>query len=158
MNSRFFSLQASIVTLLCGLSMTCTSCRREQGQVEVEKGPAAVIAPELLANNLGDFRARSIRARPNSPIHWQPWTESLERAKAARRLVFCVIAMPQQPAFQDVLAALSEDAGAVAAINDNYVPILVDGDASREMGILTADLCAEIKRPLQLPLVRLDDL
>ena len=61
--------------------------------------------------------------------------------------------MPQQPGFQKVLAALGRrSATVVATINDHYVPILIDGDASREIGLLTADLCAEIKRRLQLPL------
>lgn len=117
------------------------------------KGPPVVITPELEKNALGTLPGAVYRSQSASPIHWQPWTKvSLDRAKDARRLVFCVIAMPQQPGFQKVLAALEKDAAVVAAINDNYVPILVDGDASRELGILTADLCAEIKHPLQLPL------
>jgi uncharacterized protein YyaL (SSP411 family) len=60
--------------------------------------------------------------------------------------------MPQQPGFQGVLAALAGDPEIVEAIHKHYVPVLIDGDASREIGLLTADLCAEIKRPLQLPL------
>ncbi|MEY3896418.1 MAG: hypothetical protein RLZZ214_1938, partial [Verrucomicrobiota bacterium] len=93
------------------------------------------------------------RSQAGSPIHWQPWTqETLGRAKTAGRLVFAVVAMPQQPGFQSVLATLAADPDLVAAINDTYVPVLVDGDAAREIGLLTADLCAEIKRGLQLPL------
>lgn len=112
-----------------------------------------VIAPELQSNGLGGLPGALYHSQANSPIHWQPWTStSLDRAKAARRLVFCVIAMPQQPGFLEILKTLDSDASTVEAINDHYVPILVDGDASREMGLLTADLCAEIKRPLQLPL------
>lgn len=93
------------------------------------------------------------RNQADSPIHWQPWIKaSLARAKEAQRLVFVVIALPQQAGFQKVLATLARDPAVVAAINEHYVPILIDGDAAREMGLLTADLCAEIKRPLQLPL------
>ncbi len=76
----------------------------------------------------------------------------MSRAKSAHRLVFAVIAMPQLPGFQTVLEALAKDPALVSAINDQYVPVLVDGDASREMGLLAADLCAEIKRGLQMPL------
>ena len=32
----------------------------------------------------------------------------------------------------------------VASDQRHYVPVLIDGDASREIGLLTADLCAEI--------------
>ncbi|MEO8615157.1 MAG: DUF255 domain-containing protein, partial [Luteolibacter sp.] len=101
----------------------------------------------------GSLPGAVYRSQATSPIHWQPWTkESLARAKAANRLVFGVIAVPEQPGFQSVLASLAAAPDAVAVINQNYVPVLIDGDASREMGLLTADLCSEIKRSLQLPL------
>jgi uncharacterized protein YyaL (SSP411 family) len=61
--------------------------------------------------------------------------------------------MPQQPGFQTILAELAKDPSLVSLINGSYVPVLVDGDGSREIGLLTADLCSEIKRPLQLPLL-----
>jgi uncharacterized protein YyaL (SSP411 family) len=138
---------------LCGMALASGSCRKGKTGAEKTEVPTAVIAPELQSVGVGALPGAVYRSQAQSTIHWQPWTkESLERAKAANRLVFCVIAMPQQPGFQKVLESLANDPGAVAAINDHYVPVLVDGDASREMGLLTADLCAEIKRPLQLPL------
>ncbi len=113
-----------------------------------------VVAPELQSNGLAALPGALYQSQIGSPIHWQPWTKaSLEKGRAARRLVFCVVALPQQPGFLKVLSALGNDPATVEAINSNYVPILVDGDASREMGLLTADLCAEINRPLQLPLM-----
>lgn len=115
---------------------------------------AVVVAPELLVNDLGSLPGAVYQSQINSPIHWQQWTQkTFERAKAANRLIFCVVAMPQQPGFQAVLSALAEDPELVSSMNEEYVPVLVDGDASREIGLLTADLCAEIKRPLQLPLL-----
>ena len=112
-----------------------------------------VVAPELGANNLGTFPGAVYRSQAGSPIHWQPWTrETMDRAKAAKRLVFAVIAMPQQPGFQSVLSALASDPALVSELNGNYVSVLIDGDAAREIGLLTGDLCSEIKRPLQLPL------
>jgi uncharacterized protein YyaL (SSP411 family) len=108
---------------------------------------------ELLSNGLGTLPGAVYRNQAGSPIHWQPWTrETMKRAKTAGRLVFVVVAMPQQPGFQSVLATLADDSDLVTAINETYVPVLVDGDAAREIGLLTADLCAEIKRGLQLPL------
>ena len=128
-------------------------CRKGKVEVSQTSAPLVSVAPELASNSLGTLPGAVYRSQANSPIHWQPWTqETLGRAKAANRLVFAVIAMPQQPGFQKVLAALANDPALVAIINDRYVPVLIDGDASREIGLLTGDLCAEIKRGLQLPL------
>jgi uncharacterized protein YyaL (SSP411 family) len=111
------------------------------------------MAPELQQNGLADLPGAVSRSQADSAIRWQPWTKAtLEHARDAKRLVFCVIAMPQQPGFQKTLAALERDATVLEDIHTHYVPVLVDGDASREMGLLTADLCAEIQRPLNLPL------
>ncbi len=139
--------------ILCGLMLGTSGCRKEKPVAGNDLKPAVVIAPELDSNGLGNLPGAVYRTQVESPIHWQPWTrQSLERAEAANRLVFAVIAMPQQPGFQNVLASLAADPALVSAINENYVPVLVDGDASREMGLLTADLCSEIKMGLRLPL------
>ncbi len=141
--------------LLAGLVFGTTGCRKLKsvGEPETVALIPAVVAPELEMNGLGGLPGAVYRSQAGSSIHWQPWTrETMDRAKAANRLVFAVVAMPQQPGFQGVLAALESDQTLVSALNDNYVPVLVDGDAAREIGLLTADLCAEIKRPLQLPL------
>ncbi len=114
---------------------------------------ATVVAPELEKNRVSELPGPVYQSQASSPIHWQPWTqESMDRAAAANRLVFAVIAMPQQKGFRTVLSALAEDPKVVSVINESYVPILIDGDASREMGLLTADLCSEIKSGVQLPL------
>jgi uncharacterized protein YyaL (SSP411 family) len=144
----------SLVMALCGLTLVCGACRKGRNANEPDAVAAAVVAPELLANGLRMLPGAVYHNQADSAIHWQPWVKaSLERAKDARRLLFCVIAMPQQAGFQKVLTALARDPAVVEAINGHYVPILIDGDATREMGLLTADLCAEIKRPLQLPLL-----
>lgn len=139
---------------LCGvLLMVLGSCRKKRTGVDDVPKPQTMIAPELRSNTIGSLPGAVYHTQIDSPIHWQPWTpETMNRAKAANRLVFVVIAMPQQPQFQSVLSSLAANPALIASINDNYVPVLIDGDASREIGLLTADLCAEIKRGLQLPL------
>ena len=141
-----------IATLFCGLVLINGSCR--SGKRDNNKNASlAVISPELQRNALGGLPGALYHSQADSPIHWQPWTKaSMEHAKSSRRLVFCVVAMPQQTGFLKVLNALVSSPDTVAAINEFYVPILVDGDAAREMGVLSAELCAEIRRPLQLPL------
>ena len=155
MNFRLPFGSPAVVILLAGLTLGTIGCRKLKGSGEsgVAKPAQAVVASELGMNGLGDLPGAIYRSEAGSAIHWQPWTrETMDRAKAANRLVFVVIAMPQQPGFQGILAALASDQALVSAVNDTYVPVLVDGDAAREIGLLTADLCAEIKRPLQLPL------
>ena len=73
-------------------------------------------------------------------------------AKKSRRLMFVVIEIPQMHSHPGVLAQLASDPSVVSDINASYVPVLVDGDAVRELGILTADLCSEIRSGLKLPL------
>ncbi|MEO5716162.1 MAG: DUF255 domain-containing protein [Luteolibacter sp.] len=153
MNSKFPFGSAIPAMTLCSLLLATTACRKGKPVTEEVPKKPVVIAAELRTNTVGMLPSAVYRSQARSPIHWQPWTkESLDRAKAANRLVFGVIAMPQQPAFQSVLASLAADPALVSAINDNYVPVLIDADASREIGLLTGDLCSEIKRGLQLPL------
>jgi uncharacterized protein YyaL (SSP411 family) len=153
MNFRILSGSAAFATVLCGLVLGTAGCRKGSGETQESAGPAPVVAGELRSNGLGQLPGAVYRSQAGSPINWQAWTkETMARAKAANRLVFAVIAMPQQPGFQGVLKTLAGDPALVYAINQYYVPVLIDGDASREVGLLSADLCAEIKRGLQLPL------
>lgn len=139
--------------LLVGLIVGTGACRRAKNEAGEHTAVPSVMASELKSNGLATLPGAVYHSQANSAIHWQPWTrETLDRAKDANRLVFGVIAMPQQPGFQSVLEALAKDPELVSAINETYVPVLIDGDASREIGLLTADLCAEIRRGLQLPL------
>lgn len=105
-------------------------------------------------NSLGDLPGPVYSSQAASPIHWQPWSKaSLEMAHNSQRLVLAVIAMPQQPSFLEILQELSSDMPTVELINSTYVPILIDGDAIRELGIISGELCAEIGKDLQLPLL-----
>lgn len=154
MNSRFPLVRLAVLAVLCGLAFMSVSCGKRRELAGRADAPAAALAPELLTNQLGTVPGAIYQSQTLSPIHWQPWTrETMERARAAKRLLFCVIAIPQQPDFQKVLAELTSDPDVVQKINGTYVPVLIDGDAAREMGVLTSDLCAEIKRGLNLPLL-----
>lgn len=127
-------------------------CRRDSPvpEPEPERVPAP---PALLTNNLGQLPGAVYRHAAESPIRWQPWMpDTLELASAANRMLFAIITMPQQPGFAATLEALENDRQIVATLNDFYVPVLIDGDSVREIGLITADLCAEINHPLVLPL------
>ncbi len=128
-----------------------------------EKEADAELPPEIfgdMGSSVADENALKglpgiiYSAAESSPIHWQPWQkESMEMAERSQRLMLVVIAIPQQPSYARILADLAADPKTVDEINRNYVPILVDGDSVRELGILTAYLCGEIGSRVQLPLM-----
>lgn len=111
------------------------------------------VLPELMQrNNVGPLPGSVHQQAADSPIHWQPWTrESLQYAQASERMIFAMVAMPQAPGFVESLDALAADPHLVETINSTYLPVLIDGDAAREIGILTADLASEIKQNVSLP-------
>ena len=143
--------------LFCLLVIVCSSsCRRSDRDDRVgDEGEQRSInvAHQLQTNGLSSYPGALYQSQASSPIHWQPWTkETIDRAKEANRLLFCVIAMPQVWSSKKVLNSLSANRSLVSMINDNYVPVLIDGDASREIGLLAPDLCMQIQRPVQFPL------
>ena len=143
--------------LFCLLVIVCSSsCRRSDRDDRVgDEGEQRSInvAHQLQTNGLSSYPGALYQSQASSPIHWQPWTkETIDRAKEANRLLFCVIGMPQVWSCQKVLNSLSANRSLVSMINDNYVPVLIDGDASREIGLLAPDLCMQIQRPVQFPL------
>ncbi|QTN33944.1 DUF255 domain-containing protein [Akkermansiaceae bacterium] len=131
------------------------SCRDRAVEAEMPPDlPQSRISSLAGRNNLAGLPGMVYPAAEKSPIHWQPWTEdSKKMARDAGRLMLVVIAIPQQPSYAGVLGQLGSDPATVQAINSTYVPVLVDGDAVRELGILTAGLCSEIGSGLQLPLM-----
>ncbi len=145
-----------------GLVVLSSACRKEKKveslptvKSELAKATSAAlpVAPELTSNQLGSMPGIIYQSQAKSPIFWQPWTkETLARAKASNRLIFAVVALPQYAGFDEAMRELSSDPEIVAAIHQKYVPVLIDGESSREFGQLTAVLCAEVKRPLRLPL------
>ncbi len=136
------------------LSLAAVSCRkppRPGGGTQAEAVESQAAVP---ANALAGVPGKLYSLVADSPVRWQPWTpEALKMAESSNRLVFGLIVMPQQPGFQEILAELDADPARVEAINRNYVPVLIDGDACREMALLTAHLCAELKQGISLPLM-----
>jgi uncharacterized protein len=158
MNFNFLNF-ASTTAISCVFILATGACRKrspkEVPMTEVSQSSSSPssIPDELKSNQLGSLPSAVYRTQVQSPIHWQPWTkETMERARSANRLIFAVIALPQQSDFQYILTDLASDPALLTKINESYVPVLIDGDASREIGQLTVDLCAEIKSAVRLPL------
>ena len=149
--SKRLSLPAFAIAGFCLLA----GCERRGGEILTEVSD--VWDKEDLAdtnrNNLKGLPGIVYASADSSPIHWQPWSEeTMEMAQKSRRLMFVVIEIPQLQFHPGVLAQLASDPSVVSDINASYIPVLVDGDAVRELGILTADLCSEIRSGLKLPL------
>jgi len=149
------SFRFSSADLVVAFFSLLVGCEDKRMETEVSYGEVyGDIQGIPVGNALGGLPGPVYASQADSPIHWQPWTKaSLQMAHDSKRLVLAVIAMPQQPQFLDILNGLSSDAASVELINSTYVPILIDGDAVREYGMLSGELCAEIGRDLQFPLM-----
>ncbi|MBM3863341.1 MAG: DUF255 domain-containing protein [Verrucomicrobia bacterium] len=131
-----------------------TACRKRTRSAEMPVIEVPTLRRELMSNRVGDLPGLVYNSQAESPIRWQPWeARTFEMAKEAKRLSLAVVVMPQQPQFRQVLDILANDTATRDFIHEHYVPVLVDADASREIGLLTADLCTEIRQPLQLPML-----
>ena len=144
------------LTRLCRCSLVLLpllmlgSCRQRKSG---ESTPPPVVSASLNENRLRDLAGPVYQSQAGSTIRWQRWSkETFDHAKESKRLLLVVIVMPQQPAFQNVLAAMARDPGMLKSLNEDYVPVLVDGEAAREIGLLTPRLAAEIDQPLEMPM------
>lgn len=153
MSQSFSPFRHSLpVALACGLAFLPAACRKPAAATD--PSAKAAVVPELGKNRLADQPSTLLREQASSPIHWQPWSrETFEHAEKSNRLVFALVIQPQFPVYRSTLKAMEADASLVRQLNTSYVPVIVDADACREIGILTGALCAEIKRPLRLPLL-----
>lgn len=131
------------------------SCGKRERVVEAPGGEPAVDVEKFAAvNRLEGLPGEVHRSQLDAPVAWHPWIrETLELARDTDRMIMALIALPQQPSYQVVLDELYANEAMVREINSFYVPVIIDGDAIREMGLLTADLSAEIGNGLQLPLL-----
>jgi uncharacterized protein YyaL (SSP411 family) len=114
--------------------------------------PSATIPEILRENRLGQLDGPVYQSLASSSIPWQPWEKDvLKAASEAGRLVLAVVVMPQQQDYGVVLSNLEKEPEIARAITENYVPVLIDGEMVREMGLLVNSLCREIGQQLQMP-------
>lgn len=149
--TSFFTIP---VVLTCtALGLFVGGCRKSKLAVDEGERLFSVMPEELKVNAISKLPGPVYQSQAKSAIHWQPWTrEIFEKAKASNQLVFAVVALPQQPDYIRILQEIERSPELVAKINNSYIPVLIDADSSREVGILTADLCVEIKRDVRSPI------
>ncbi len=101
---------------------------------------------------MGELAGPVYQSQADSSIPWQPWgREAFKAAGDVKRLVLVVVVMPQQQDFNAPLRELERDPSVVEAIRRNYVPVLVDGEMVREIGLLADPLSREIQQQLEMP-------
>jgi uncharacterized protein YyaL (SSP411 family) len=137
----------------CLLSfLVLAACRGRHVSEEGISRPEAVVDPVLRSNRVSALPSPVYQSQAKSPIFWQPWSqETLALAKESRRLLFVVVALPQHGSYQRILESIAMNPRVTAVMNHECIPVLIDADACREIGLLMEDLCSEIQRPLQMP-------
>lgn len=127
-----------------------TACKKSQDPLpQIDTS----LPDEIERNNLSDMPGMIYHEGARSTIHWQPWDKGIfDTAKNSNRLIFGYVAMAQSPGFAETLNALSSDPGIVDRINQRYLPTLIDVDASREIGLLASELCAELNLNVSFPM------
>jgi uncharacterized protein YyaL (SSP411 family) len=140
------------VSLLAALVLA-TACRKDRGGVEsVETAP--VIDPVLTTNAMESAPQGMLASRAASPVNWQHWEPAvLTRAAKARRLVFAFVGSAQYPGCVEALDAIDRDPTLIARLNQEFVPVLVDGDLCRESLLVAGLLSQEIQLPVGFPFI-----
>lgn len=138
----------SIASLILSSGFSCRGKKQEDSQ-------SSKALPQILEENrLGGLAGPVYQSQAASTIPWQPWgKDAFRAAEESKRLVLAVVVLPQEQRFNTLLSELASDSTVVKAICDHYIPVLIDGDAVREMGLLADPLCREINRPLDMPLL-----
>ncbi len=140
------------------MSLLMTSCRKKDNSSEndlkkketkfFETAPEAV--SELSSNRLANEPSDFLQKHADSPIRWQPWSlQVLEHAEKSQRLIFVFVGStlhPQSSSF----AKLLEDKFA-EEINEQYLPVMADTEASPALTLACNLLATERKDSIAFP-------
>ena len=138
---------------LLSLVVFTASCRKENGTEQAVAAPAVADAA-LSANAMTVAPQGLLTSRAASPVYWQHWEPSvLKRAADAGRLVFIFVGSAQYPGCVEALDAIDRDPALVARLNGEFVPVLADGDLSRECLLAAGLLSQEINLPVSFPFI-----
>jgi len=146
--TRFRRLGVSIAALLPIFSilmlLAVSSCRRNIS-------PSAPV-PKPASQAIQENPSPLLQVLSKSPIEWQQFTPAVvQYARDSNKLLLVYAASNLDTNVVSVFNDINSDPQLVSEINGQFVPVLIDVDSSREIGILAAMLCAEIKRPISFP-------
>ncbi|MEK7952832.1 DUF255 domain-containing protein [Luteolibacter soli] len=131
---------------LLALTVSLSSCRKEEISAGKAGAPPPVLAPEMQVNRMVNGPQGLLAARKDSPVHWQQWEpQLLKRAADAKRLVVVLVGSSQYPGCLEALDAIDRDPKCVSRLNGEFIPVLVDLESARECGVAAALLSEESK-------------
>ena len=148
---RFRQLGVSVAALLPIFSililLTLSACRRNSGP-----GGNSAPVPKPANQEIRDNPSPLMQILSKSPIEWQQFTPTVvQYARDSNKLLLVYAASNLDGNVVSVFDDIVTDPQLISEINSQFVPVLIDVDSSREIGILAAMLCAEIKRPISFP-------
>jgi len=128
------------------------ACRPDGDERDGTSGTVSQWAAIAYDNELGGIDSAVYHEFADSPIHWQPFgPKALRQARESNRLIFCVLARPQDPRFFELMGEMESDQVVVDTINRHYLPIMVDLDVSREFKLFARLLSVERRQPISFP-------
>jgi len=137
--------------LACALPFFAGCRGKTETAAPKNTGPKPLPAAALEAQ-LENAPTAFLRRHAKSPILWQKWNPAiLETANQSNRLIMVLIGSSLYPTSDAALSTLENSPQIVSIINGNYVPVLVDADACREMALFAAELSTEIQKPVGFP-------
>lgn len=133
----------------CAFALFIGSCKKKTSVV-VPPPPV----PRLTTQEIRDNPSPLLQSLADSPVHWRQFTATtVQYAKESNKLLLLYISSSSQQQAMTVFQHIHSNPAIVQEINEQYVPVLIDADACREMGVLSAILCAEISKPLNFPMM-----
>ncbi len=143
------TLHRTLTATAALLALTACSDKKDAAD---SKTPEPVIASHLKANQLDGTPSTFLSGNAESPIHWQTWKPSLlEDADKAHRLIVAFVGSSRFPGSAETLAAIESSPALVADFNRYFIPVLIDGEISRDTMLLSAALASEVNESVGFP-------
>ncbi|MBB5352092.1 hypothetical protein HNR46_002333 [Haloferula luteola] len=136
---------------LLAFAFAVSSCSKKTS--EQENARVAPVVPTVLkSNQLAGTPSTFLSSQAQSPVHWQQWRPSLlEDAQQSQRLIVALVGSARFPGSTETLQAISNATNLVKRLNNDFIPVLIDGEISRDSMLLSAALSAELNEPIGFP-------
>lgn len=129
------------------VSLCVVGCRKSS---KVDTAPPA--APVLNSNNVGENPSPLLKALAESKIGWKQLTPTtLNFARESDKLVILFACSSMFADDVKLIKEIENSPALVEQIAENFVPIFVDVEACREVGIISAILSQEAGKPVNFP-------
>jgi uncharacterized protein len=138
--------------LCLNLMLVANSCRKEKAAPVKKALPSVIRVTKLDQNRLYGSGTAILDSQALSSVHWQPWSHvTLDLAKQANRPLFALITYSAFPGSIDLLNQIEKSPDLIKQINEQFVPVLVDGGSQREAAIIAAILSQEGQASVSFP-------